>query len=159
MTSSDRADFEQIAAALALAVEAQVESGRLLGVANLMLRRMVGAHEEVAEAIEPDVRVEPAEKAVSEVLEVPVEAPAKIGSVGLLAADQPAPDGTVRMSVPRFRAITGFLPREFRILASIPDEEFEKAERMGFASYLRGPAEAPVEDHPPAAADLLQAAE
>jgi hypothetical protein len=63
------------------------------------------------------------------------------------------------MSAPRFRTITGLSTSEFRSLASMPDDEFEKAKRVGFVIYLRGPIEASSEVQSQSAVPVLDAAE
>jgi hypothetical protein len=93
-----------------------------------------------------DLPSEPTAGAESE----PPTAPSGRGGVGLLPADQPAPDGTVRMSAPRFRTITGLSTSEFRSLASMP---------VGFVIYLRGPIEASSEVQSQSAVPVLDAAE
>jgi hypothetical protein len=69
---------------------------------------------------------------------------AAVDAAAPMADRQSLPDGIARISASRLRAIAGFSPSEFRSLASMPDDEFEKAQRAGFATYLRGPTRRPL---------------
>ncbi len=169
LAAPDRADLvEQIAAALEVAVEAHQEACRLLGVARVFARRMGVPQQEASEPPADQDETENAEvEGMSELKEmqelvaadasVPAVEPADVADP--LADHKPLPDGIARISASRLRAIAGWSPGEFRTLASMSDEEFEKARQVGFAQYLRGPSESSSEVHPPPASELLEAAE
>jgi hypothetical protein len=142
---------EQIDAALELAAEAHFEAGRLFGVARVLARRLADPQEEVEETRLGEVDGMEEVKQTQEL--GTAEAPAE--AAGSLVDHQFLPDGIARISAARLRAISGLSPGEFRALASMPDQEFEKAQQVGFTIYLRGPSEV----HPLPAAERLEAAE
>jgi hypothetical protein len=124
IAAADRADLmEQIAAALDLAVESHFEAGRLLGAVAVLARRLADPQVEAVENTNSDEVYE-----MEEVKEVPEVAVAEVPDP--IVDHQALPDGIARISAARLRTITGLSPGEFRTLASMPDDEFEKAQQV-----------------------------
>jgi hypothetical protein len=111
-----------------------------------LARRIVDGLRLMADLIEDPTDMDDATEHVEQLpskqpLDPPAAAP--VDAAVPIADRQPVPHGIARISAARLLAIAGLSPQEFRTLASMSDDDFEKAQEVGFVSYLRGLAEAP----------------